>query len=84
VTWSVVWTRRSQRDLRNLDPTTATRVSRAVQRLAADQLGDVKQLQGRPEWRLRVGDVQVLFVFDAGTQTMTVLRVLPRGRAYRD
>jgi mRNA-degrading endonuclease RelE of RelBE toxin-antitoxin system len=36
------------------------------------------------EWRLRVGDWRDRFQYDTETMTIVVLRVLPRGRAYRD
>ena len=36
------------------------------------------------EWRLRVGDWRIRFGLDADTETVVILRVLPRGRAYRD
>jgi mRNA-degrading endonuclease RelE of RelBE toxin-antitoxin system len=35
------------------------------------------------EWRLRVGDWRVRFTFDDEQRVIVVLRVLPRGRAYR-
>jgi mRNA-degrading endonuclease RelE of RelBE toxin-antitoxin system len=44
--------------------------------------GDVKRLSGQPaEWRLRVSDWRVRFTRDAASRTITVQRVLPRGRA---
>ena len=47
--------------------------------------GDVKRLSGQSaEWRLRVSDWRVRFTRDAASRTITVQRVLPRGRAYRD
>jgi mRNA-degrading endonuclease RelE of RelBE toxin-antitoxin system len=36
------------------------------------------------EWRLRVGDWRVRFTRERDTGVIQVLRVLPRGRAYRD
>jgi mRNA-degrading endonuclease RelE of RelBE toxin-antitoxin system len=41
-------------------------------------------MTGREEWRLRVGDWRVRMRFVAAHRTVVVLRVLPRGRAYRD
>jgi mRNA interferase RelE/StbE len=82
----VEWADDSERDLRRLDRRTRERIRQAVYRLATDGYGDVKKLQGRPgEWRLRVGDWRVLFTFeeDRDPVTLLVLRVLPRGRAYR-
>ncbi len=85
MTWEVEWTPRAQRDLRRLDRTVAQRVVRAVGRLAAGRPSDVTRLEAaEPVWRLRVGDWRVRFTFDYAGRTITVLRVLPRGRAYRD
>jgi mRNA-degrading endonuclease RelE of RelBE toxin-antitoxin system len=77
VTWQVIWQR--------LDPRVVQRIGRAVQRLAETEQGDVKRLQGvdPPTWRLRVGEYRVLFAYDASAHELRVLRVVPRGRAYR-
>ena len=39
-------------------------------------------LSGRPEWRLRVGDVRVSYRRSTEARVVAVIRVLPRGRAY--
>jgi mRNA interferase RelE/StbE len=39
---------------------------------------------GLEEWRLRVGDWRVRFDRDDEARVIVVLRVLPRGRAYRE
>lgn len=44
---------------------------------------DVKKLQARPEWRLRVGKWRVMFDVDKGTITITVLKVDVRGDIYK-
>lgn len=44
--------------------------------------GDVRRLS-RDEWRLRVGDWRIRFGRDEDARVIVVLRVLPRGRAYR-
>ena len=83
----VLWTDRALRDADRLQRRIRERVFAAVDRFAATGHGDVKRLQGRDdESRLRVGDVRVFFRYDADTDgiTITVLRVLPRDRAYRD
>jgi mRNA interferase RelE/StbE len=85
VSWEVVWEKRAADALRRLDATTARRIGQAVTRLAELEQGDVKRLHGREqEWRLRVGDWRVRFRYETPTHTMIILRVLPRGRAYRD
>jgi mRNA-degrading endonuclease RelE of RelBE toxin-antitoxin system len=72
--------------MRRLDRQTAGRVRDAILRLANTGQGDVRRLQGidPPEWRLRVGEWRVRFAYDFERRTIQVLRVLPRGRAYRD
>ncbi len=68
-----------------MDRQVAERVRTAVRRLAETQYGDVIRLTStEPEWRLRVGDWRVRFVYDFEHRVIRVLRVRPRGRAYRD
>ena len=82
VNW--VLTARARRDLSRADRQVQRRIVASLDRLVADPQGsDVKKLTGRQEeWRLRVGDWRVRFTREA--DTIYVLRVLPRGRAYRD
>jgi mRNA interferase RelE/StbE len=84
VSWTVVLTASAQRDLRRLDRPVAGRVLDTLARLADTGQGDVTRLQGvADEWRLRVGDWRVRFRYDHPTRTLAVLRILPRGQAYR-
>jgi mRNA interferase RelE/StbE len=82
--WRVVVDDRARKDLRRIDPPTRERILRAIARLAqgAELTGDVKRLQGSHEYRLRVGDWRVRFERDARRLVITIVRVLPRGRAY--
>ncbi|MGI8944913.1 MAG: type II toxin-antitoxin system RelE family toxin [Thermoleophilaceae bacterium] len=84
--WRVELTRPAQRDLRRLDPQVERRVRAALRRLHADpRAGDVRKLTGPSgQWRLRVGDWRVRFTRDESKKVISVLRVLPRGGAYRD
>lgn len=72
-------------DLRRLDRNVAQWIATAVLRFADTERGDIQQLEGRfpPEWRVRVGDWRARFTFDPHSNTMTITRVLHRGRAYR-
>jgi mRNA interferase RelE/StbE len=81
-----VFAPRARRDLRRLDPPVQRRVVEALDRLTSDApTGDIVRLAGvEDEWRLRVGDWRVRFTRDPETGLIQVLRVLPRGRAYRD
>lgn len=60
------------------------RIVRAVARFADTGYGDVRKLEGTDrEYRLRVGEWRVRFDL-TDDNAMLVLRVLPRGGAYRD
>ena len=49
------------------------------------QLVDFKKLGGAQDlWRLRVGRWRAIIRFDTASGLLTVERVLPRDRAYRD
>lgn len=84
--WRVELTRTATRDLRRLDPPVRARISAALQTLSADpqRPGALRRLTGAPEHRLRIGDWRALLLLDAQARKITVTRVLPRGRAYRD
>ncbi len=66
------------------NPQLAQRIRQRVAAFAASGHGDVMKLAGSTnEWRLRVGDWRVIFVF-ASPGSITVLAVAPRRDAYRD
>lgn len=81
--WRVLYTSRARRDLRRLDRQVARRVILALDGLAAnDPRSDLRKLSGTDEYRLRVGEWRVRLDRDPSSHQITVLRVLPRGRAY--
>lgn len=82
--WRVVVDDRARKDLRRIDPPTRKRILSAIARLAqgAELTGDVKRLRGSREYRLRVGDWRVRFEREDRLLVITIVRVLPRGRAY--
>ncbi len=82
--WRVVVDDRARKDLRRIDPPTRKRILNAIARLtqSAELTGDVKRLQGSHEYRLRVGDWRVRFEREDRQLIITIVRVLPRGRAY--
>lgn len=82
--WRVEFAPSARKDLRRLDRQVQQRIVHALDRLAtgARLSGDVRRLAGSTEYRLRVGDWRVRFELDSDRLLITVLRVLPRGRAY--
>jgi mRNA interferase RelE/StbE len=83
--WRVQLARTAQRDLHRLDPQVRRRVASALRALAEDpqRAGTLRRLTGAPESRLRIGDWRALVTLDAQARTINVVRILPRGRAYR-
>jgi mRNA interferase RelE/StbE len=81
----VGWTKRSLKELAQLDRKTRQRIEGAVERQAESGAGDVWRLAGLDEdvYRLRVGDWRVIFSLDGGSVSVLVLRVRPRGDAYK-
>lgn len=75
----------ARRDLKRLDPPVRARVVTSTEHYAKTGRGDVTRLTGEdpPEYRLRVGGWRVRFLLDYAAQELYVLRVLPRGKAYR-
>lgn len=83
--WSVVWSRRSQHDLRQVQRQVAGRVIAAVERHAETGLGDIAKLDGPGNaYRLRVGEWRVRLRYDDDAHAIEIISVLPRGRAYRN
>lgn len=82
MTRTIQWDPRARKDFDALDRVIGQRVDAAIVRFAGGQ-GEVLRLTGiePPLYRLRVGDWRVLFRFD--DETIVILRVLPRDKAYR-
>lgn len=80
----VEWKKSAARSLRRTDRSTANRIVDAVVRYAETGYGDVVPLKGRKgEYRLRVGAWRVIFTVDVGASILAVLRVAPRGGAWK-
>jgi mRNA interferase RelE/StbE len=77
----IVWTEPARADIRRLDRNIAMQIFHVLDRFCRSGEGDVKALEGREEYRLRIGDYRLLFV--ATAVSITVLRVLHRREAYR-
>ena len=83
--WRIVVTPQAEKELKRLPVRDQARVRTAIDTLAtAPRRADVRKPRGSTdEWRLRVGDWRVRFRMDSAAKTLVILRVLPRGGAYR-
>lgn len=84
--WRVAITGRAARDLDAVPTGDRAAIERAIEALPEGMASaDLKKLAGRrDEWRLRVGRWRVLMRLDKGPGLITIRRVLPRDKAYRD
>ncbi len=77
----ILWTEAAKADICRLDKSIAMHIFYALHRFAELGEGDVKALEGRDEYRLRVGNYRVLFV--ATANRIEVRRVRHRSEVYR-
>jgi mRNA-degrading endonuclease RelE of RelBE toxin-antitoxin system len=84
VKWLICWSSEAARDLDRLDPNVADRVTAALDQFAIEGDGDVRRLAAiqPPEYRLRVGKWRVRFQIDYARETLYVMSVLLRDKAY--
>ena len=79
---AIEYARSARKDIRAFDAKTALRIREKIQILETDpQAVDVLPLKGRPGYRLRVGEVRVLFFRDG--EVIVITDILPRGKACR-
>jgi mRNA interferase RelE/StbE len=76
------WKDQARADLRRIDREEAMKILRALTDYANSGVGDVKRLQGSPDFRLRVGDYRVRFE-TPDEHTISILYVKHRSDAYR-
>ena len=82
--WLIRWSHEASRDIDRLDPDTADRMMRAIDRFAIEGEGDVRRLAAidPPEYRIRVGKWRIRFRIDYEEKTLLVLHVRLRDEAY--
>jgi mRNA-degrading endonuclease RelE of RelBE toxin-antitoxin system len=84
VTWRVTIGYRAQKDLDRLEPDLKDRIAAVIDRWATGHAVDYRRLTGRAgQGRIRVGDWRIIVLVDTRAGTATILRVLPRGGAYK-
>ena len=79
----VLWTPPAEKDLARLTPDAQRRILDTLNRFCLTEAGDVRRLAATspPEYRLRIGHWRLRFYLSA--ETVSVLRVLRRDKAYR-
>jgi mRNA interferase RelE/StbE len=83
--YALLITPKAIKTLRRMPANTARLIRAKVDLLARDPSApnnNVKALQGRDGYRLRVGDWRVTYELDHDRRVLTVLRIGPRGGVY--
>lgn len=80
----ITYTRQATKSLRAMQPKTAQRILASIEKLAENPASlelDVKALQGRDGYRLRVGDWRVIYSQDG--IVLVIEKVAPRGTVHK-
>lgn len=80
----ITYTKQASKTLRTMQPKTAQRILAAIEKLADNPARtdlDIKALQGRDGYRLRVGDWRVIYSQDG--LVLVIEKIAPRGKAYK-
>lgn len=84
--YDLVFRKQATKALRKAPVSLAQRILEQLAQIAADPYGfhsTVTKLQGRPGYRVRVGDWRVIYEIHDDKLVILVLRIAPRGEVYR-
>ena len=84
--YKLTFKRQAIKALRKMPPQEAMRIRHELDELAENpdrRDSDVRSLRGRSGFRLRVGEMRIIFERDDDARVIDVLRIAPRGQAYR-
>jgi mRNA interferase RelE/StbE len=84
--YEILFTKQVDRALRKMSRNTARLIREKLDQLARDPYArnpNVTRLQGRPGYRLRVGDWRVIYELEDDRLVILVLKVASRGGVYR-
>ena len=84
--YRIVFTKQANRTLCKMSRNTARLIREKLDQLAQDPYArnpNLTELQGRPGYRLRVGDWRVIYELEDDQLVILVLKIAPRGGAYR-
>ena len=84
--YKIVFTRHAARSLQKAPTDVASLIREKLAQIAIDPFAshlNATKLQGRPGYRLRVGDWRVIYEIENDELVIVVLKVAPRGEVYR-
>ncbi|MCL2293247.1 MAG: type II toxin-antitoxin system RelE/ParE family toxin [Spirochaetes bacterium] len=79
----VVLEKKAIKYFERLSKSTRIRINEALRGLSCEPpQGDIKKLQGRSNYRLRVGNLRVLYRIEP--DVIIITNIAPRGQAYKE
>ena len=84
--YRIVFTMQANRALRKMSRNTARLIREKIDQLAQDPYArnpNLTRLQGRPGYRLRVGEWRVIYELEDDRLLILVLKIAPRREVYR-
>jgi mRNA interferase RelE/StbE len=84
--YRIVFAKEAQRTLLRLPRNTAILIREKLQLLALDPYApnsNIKKLQNRPGYRLRVGDWRIIYEIQHDVLAILVIKIAKRGEVYR-
>jgi mRNA interferase RelE/StbE len=84
--YKINYTTQAAKALLKMPRNTARLIRKKLEQVAEDPFASIpnaKKLQGRPGYRLRIGDWRVIYEIDKEEIVILVLKIAPRGEVYR-
>jgi mRNA interferase RelE/StbE len=84
--YKITFTGQAAKALLKMPRNTAQLIREKLNQVAADPFASIpnaKKLQGRPGYRLRVGDWRVIYEINQNEIVIIVLKIAPRGEVYK-
>lgn len=84
--YSIDYSKAARKALKSMPRNTARLVMEKIETLAADPYvpnNNVRKLTNHPGYRLRVGDLRVVYLIHDQALVVAVVRIAPRGEVYQ-
>lgn len=85
MTYELEFSRSAKKELKKLPPRVIKQVLQAIDGLSHNpRKGNVRPMTGSKSWRLRVGEYRVVYDIHDTRLLVLIIRVRPRGSAYKN